>query len=65
MNLEKILRMKKYNKLVNITQKKQTHRYREQTSGYQRPRGGTMQGLYYLDFFFKDWKKNFSDHQER
>ena len=42
MNLEKILRMKKYNTLVNITQKKQTHRYREQTSGYQRPRGGTM-----------------------
>ena len=26
---------KKYNKLVNITRKKQTHRYREQTSGYQ------------------------------
>ena len=26
---------KKHNKLVNITQKKQTHRYREQTSGYQ------------------------------
>ena len=25
---------KKYNKLVNITKKKQTHRYREQTSGY-------------------------------
>ena len=25
---------KKYNKLVNITKKK-THRYREQTSGYQ------------------------------
>ena len=24
-----------YNKLVNITKKKQTHRYREQTSGYQ------------------------------
>ena len=27
--------LKKYNKLVNITKKKQTHRYREQTSGYQ------------------------------
>ena len=27
-------RIKKYHKLVNIT-KKQTHRYREQTSGYQ------------------------------
>ena len=26
---------KKYNKLVNITKMKQTHRYREQTSGYQ------------------------------
>ena len=26
---------KKYNKLVNITKKKQTHRYREQASGYQ------------------------------
>ena len=26
---------KKYNKLVNISKKKQTHRYREQTSGYK------------------------------
>ena len=26
---------KTYNKLVNITKKKQTHRYREQTSGDQ------------------------------
>ena len=26
---------KKYNKLVNTTKKKQTHRYREQTGGYQ------------------------------
>ena len=26
---------KKYNKLVNITKKKQTHRHREQTKGYQ------------------------------
>ena len=26
---------KKYNKLVNKTKKKQTHRYGEQTSGYQ------------------------------
>ena len=25
---------KNYNKLVNITKKRQTHRYREQTSGY-------------------------------
>ena len=31
---------KKYNKLVSITKKKQTHRYREQTSGYQRREGG-------------------------
>ena len=29
---------KKYSKLVNITEK-QTHQYREQTSGYQRRRG--------------------------
>ena len=29
------VKSKKQNKLVNITQKKQTHRYREQTSGYQ------------------------------
>ena len=27
--------LKKYNKLVNITKKKLTHRYREQSSGYQ------------------------------
>ena len=26
---------KKYNKLVSITKKKKTHRYREQASGYQ------------------------------
>ena len=26
---------KKYNKLVNITKKKRTHRYREQTSSYK------------------------------
>ena len=26
---------KKYNKLANLTKKKQTHRFREQTSGYQ------------------------------
>ena len=29
------MKSKKCNKLVNITKKKQTHRYREQTSGYQ------------------------------
>ena len=27
--------LKKYNKLVNRTKKKQTYRYREQTNGYQ------------------------------
>ena len=26
---------KKYNKVVNITKKQQTHRHREQTTGYQ------------------------------
>ena len=31
---------KKYNKLVNITKKKQTHRYREQASGYLLGEGG-------------------------
>ena len=31
---------RKYNKLVNITEKKQTHRYREQNSGYQWGEGG-------------------------
>ena len=29
------MKSKKYNKLVNIAKKKQTHRSREQTSGYQ------------------------------
>ena len=32
---------KKYNKLVNTAQKKQAHRYREQTSGYQWEGGST------------------------
>ena len=31
--------IKKYNKLVNITKKKQTHRYREKTRGCQRGEG--------------------------
>ena len=31
--------LKKYNKLVNITKKKQTHSYGEQTSGYQSGEG--------------------------
>ena len=39
------------NKLVNITQKKQTHRYREQTScygaGVGQYRGGGMGGTNY------------------
>ena len=30
---------KKYNQLVTITKKKQTQRYREQTSGYQKGEG--------------------------
>ena len=44
---------KKYNKLVNITKKKQTHRYREQTSGYPwgerggQNRSGGVGGLNY------------------
>ena len=32
----KIQKKKKKKKLVNITKKKQTHRYREQIGGYQR-----------------------------
>ena len=32
--------LKKYNKVVNIKKKKQTHIYREQTSGYQWGEGG-------------------------
>ena len=35
---------KKYNKLVNITKKKQTYRYRKQTSGYQWDEGQYMGG---------------------
>ena len=35
---------KKYNKLVNITENKQTQRYREQTSGYQCGGGNTGVG---------------------
>ena len=31
---------KKYNKLVNITKKKQTHRHRGQTRGFQWSEGG-------------------------
>ena len=36
---------KKYNTLVNITKKKQTHRYREQTSGYQLGKGGGQDNI--------------------
>ena len=35
-----LLESKKYNKLVNITKMKQTHRYGEQISGHQRGEGG-------------------------
>ena len=34
---------KQYNKPVNITKKKQTHRYREQTSAYQWEEGSSGQ----------------------
>ena len=34
-NITHMYNLKKYNKLVNITKKKQTHRYRKQTSSYQ------------------------------
>ena len=58
--------LKKYNKLVNITKQQQTHRYREQTSGYQwgggnigpggtnywdRLKGGTVQHREYSQSF--------------
>ena len=33
---------KKYNKLLNITKRKETHRHREQTSGYQWVRKGNI-----------------------
>ena len=36
---------KQYNKLVNIMKKKQAHRYREQSSGYQCGMRGTVKGL--------------------
>ena len=35
---------KKYNRLVNMTKKKQTHRCREQTCGYQWGEGGGAVG---------------------
>ena len=40
------MEFKNYNRLVNITQKRQTHRYREQTSDYQwgGGRGGAIEG---------------------
>ena len=38
--------LKKYKKLVNITKKQQTHRYREQTSGYQWDKG-RREGQFY------------------
>ena len=43
--------IKKYNQLVNITKKKQTHRYREETSDYQwgegHDRGRGLRGTNY------------------
>ena len=45
---------KKYNKLVNKTKKKQTRRYREQTSGYRW--GGFFLTL---NFLYKDYRENF------
>ena len=36
------LESKKYNKLVNITEKQQIHRYRAQISGYQWEVGGAI-----------------------
>ena len=42
---------KKYNKLVNTTKQEQTHRYREQISGFHwgqgQHRGGAMGGTNY------------------
>ena len=35
-NITYMWNLKKYNKLVKITKKKQTHRYRKQTGGCQR-----------------------------
>ena len=56
--------LKKCNKLVNITKKKQSHRYREQTDGYRwgegrwdgqyRSRGGRLTN-YYLKIIYKDY----------
>ena len=39
------MEFKKYSKLVNIIKKKQTHRHREQTNGYQWG-GGRGEGQY-------------------
>ena len=36
---------KKYNELMNKTKKQWTHRYREQTSGYQCGEEGQYRGL--------------------
>lgn len=40
LNLKTNVESEKCNELVNITKKKQTHRHREQTSGYQWGEGG-------------------------
>ena len=58
------IKSKKYNKSVDITKKKQTHGYREQTSGYQWGEEGAIQGwgweaqtfewkIDYVYFYFK------------
>ena len=64
---------KKYNKLVNITKTKQTHRYKEQTSGYQqgegRREGGREEGeegrgvkeRIKGDYFSQNAKKNLNN----
>ena len=42
---------KNYNKLVNITKEKQSHRCREQTSGYQGVRGGGINWETEIDIY--------------
>ena len=42
MILLRYVESKKYSKLVNITKKKQTHRYREQTGSNQWQSGGPI-----------------------
>ena len=44
------------NKIMNITKKNQTHRYREQTSGYQWGEGRAKQGQRIKRYEFLDIK---------